>query len=851
MPLLNRVMKSIALVLICSILSFVLNGAQRLPLGISSTLQQHCTDCHDQDTQKGDVRLDRLGEMNDDAYFKILNRIEEQVYLSQMPPKNKQQLTEGSKKDLLKWIRTSYETMGRKSEFRHKLFDPKYGNLVDHDKLFSGEIKTMPFSLPRRWLISPHIFANKIKDTFKLTTEDGIINPIRIPNNIDVGYYDHQVAGGDHLLKMISNADIITDYQLKINKYDAAVKLKALRAEKKALSKDIDRIKSRESELYRKQTKLKIREMAKLDKQIQNHSLKYTVAAPFATIVNKKSAPTPQEVKAAIHHQFELVYGREPNEVEMTACSMVLKKTSSKVGNVGGLKRMLMSILLQPEFLYRQEFGAGPKDRYGRQLLSGEEASYALAYALTDSGPDKSLLEDSKCGKLKTKEDYRRHVERLLSMSSRQVIDPQISKEMLSGYKTSQVVKLRFFRNFFGYSKAYKVFKDNKRFEGGMNSRYDHDTAIRLMINETDLLVDRILNRDKDVFKELLTTDKFFLYHNGSNKTAKSVLSSLKALLNKMNSDFEKMTFEAFWSKYKKDLDIHFDLNHKKRPDQQLKEKIQALMVAMPEGFNPMIYPAKVHRRAIKPVREGMLARNRTNMFNIDHNTWSYVDQQPFKIPNRMGILTHPTWLTAHSLNVSTDPVRRGKWIREKLLAGFIPELPIAVDASIPDDHNKTLRQRLHGKTHVKSCWKCHETMNPLGYAFEMYDDFGRYRSQEELEYPEHIVKQAEDSGPYTRHEYKKVLLDTTGHLSGTGDETLDGDVQNAIDLITRLAKSDRVRQSIIRHAFRYFMGRNEMLSDSRTLIEADEAYLNSGGSFNALIVSLLTSDSFRYRKSL
>jgi hypothetical protein len=39
------------------------------------------------------------------------------------------------------------------------------------------------------------------------------------------------------------------------------------------------------------------------------------------------------------------------------------------------------------------------------------------------------------------------------------------------------------------------------------------------------------------------------------------------------------------------------------------------------------------------------------------------------------------------------------------------------------------------------------------------------------------------------------------------------------------------------------------MLSDSQTLIAADQAYLASDGSFQAVIVSLLTSDSFIYRK--
>jgi hypothetical protein len=52
-----------------------------------------------------------------------------------------------------------------------------------------------------------------------------------------------------------------------------------------------------------------------------------------------------------------------------------------------------------------------------------------------------------------------------------------------------------------------------------------------------------------------------------------------------------------------------------------------------------------------------------------------------------------------------------------------------------------------------------------------------------------------------------------------------------------------------VRHAFRYWMGRNEMMSDSATLIAADQAYLKSGGSFQALLVSLISSDSFIYRK--
>ena len=77
----------------------------------------------------------------------------------------------------------------------------------------------------------------------------------------------------------------------------------------------------------------------------------------------------------------------------------------------------------------------------------------------------------------------------------------------------------------------------------------------------------------------------------------------------------------------------------------------------------------------------------------------------------------------------------------------------------------------------------------------------------------------------------------------------LDGMVDNALDLVYKLANSPRVRQVFVRHAFRYWMGRNETLQDSPTLMAADKAYADNGGSMKALVASLLSSDSFLYRK--
>lgn len=38
---------------------------------------------------------------------------------------------------------------------------------------------------------------------------------------------------------------------------------------------------------------------------------------------------------------------------------------------------------------------------------------------------------------------------------------------------------------------------------------------------------------------------------------------------------------------------------------------------------------------------------------------------------------------------------RRGLWIREKLLAGSVPDVPITVDAVLPEDPHASLRARL------------------------------------------------------------------------------------------------------------------------------------------------------------
>ena len=79
-------------------------------------------------------------------------------------------------------------------------------------------------------------------------------------------------------------------------------------------------------------------------------------------------------------------------------------------------------------------------------------------------------------------------------------------------------------------------------------------------------------------------------------------------------------------------------------------------------------------------------------------------------------------------------------------------------------------------------------------------------------------------------------------------DPNLDGPVTDALDMIQKLSESERVEQVFVRHAFRFWMGRNETLHDREVIQQAHAAYRDSGGSMKALITSLVSSDAFLYR---
>ena len=723
-------------------------------------LNKYCTPCHGPTNAKGGITLHdispRLAIGKD---MDLWNLVLKQLVLSEMPPSKEQQPSVSDVSKVIDWINAELNKSGNAASLYQKLEHPDYGNLVNHEKLFSGEIKTKPFSPARLWRTSPNVFDN-IKSNY-----GGDARSIRQPFLVE------DRKGIKEYANLLFADSAVVDVLLVNAGYCA-------------------------------------------DQLIQKETLYKDIAA-------QNSAPHQDQLEAAASQHFKKVVFRDPSKEELNNYVALFRASANDGGNSEALRVMLMAIMMHPESVYRIEIGLGESDASGRRMLSSTELAFAISYALTDRRPDRILLQAAESGKLRTKAEVHAQISRMLE-------DESLEKPRI----------LRFFQEFFGYNQAHIVFKDEAR-SGGF-SYYGENYPV-IYERDADFFVLNILEKDKDVFKQLLTSDEYFILNRQTfRNTVFAFYEQNKELIDKGQLPEEKSRelLKSLGLKDWKELNKKYYLHGFDRGFNGSPEAIKKMGKEIPtEGR--IGHPDK--DKSFQVVSQGMhtLYQKYPMAYDLKDGEQNFLLPQPYKRPNRAGMLTHPAWLIAHSLNDISDPIRRGKWIRQRLLAGVVLDVPITVDATIPEDHHKTLRERL-SVTEAKACWRCHVQMNPLGYTFEIFDDFGRYRTTEAL-----------DKLPKVNGKAPVKPLDSRGVLVGTGEVGVDGDVRDALELIHKLGNSDKVRQSMIRHVFRYFMGRNELLSDSMTLMAADKAYLESGGSFKALLLSLLTSDSFLYRKTL
>jgi hypothetical protein len=170
--------------------------------------------------------------------------------------------------------------------------------------------------------------------------------------------------------------------------------------------------------------------------------------------------------------------------------------------------------------------------------------------------------------------------------------------------------------------------------------------------------------------------------------------------------------------------------------------------------------------------------------------------------------------------------VQRGKFVREQLLCQQLPPPPPDVDTTPPDpDLNATTRERFRQHSADARCASCHRLLDNVGFGFEAFDHLGRFRSEE-----------------------NGLAIDATGNVMDSGDAALDGVFDGALELSARLAESPQVTACVATQWFRYTMGRAEQQADACSLEQIKGDFAGAGGDFRQLLVSLATSDAFRFR---
>lgn len=795
-------------------------------------LDNYCLNCHEDTIKKGNLSLENLGPI-DETNADLWKSIWAQVTLQEMPPREKKnQPGVIERLQMSDWIVAELQrVMKDKGGFKAHL-DPAKGNFVNHDLLFGPlpeGINLVPTASPARlWRVTPQEHITRLNE---LINTEPTFNPQKpgLRTRGDAVPTNH---GGE--LKMYFGVDRITKWQGGTVAYATSVKsvpavLSTAKTHGLENYPDFYTVNSAEATQILSVADDVLRYMAHGPLSIANPeqitdnpntykmqgdirglptALVYStkVVRPLTPVYDlmKDEGVDDERLRAAVDDLFESLTFRPPSKAESDQYLAIVKQSIDKLGKEDGAVLGLSAIFLDRDALFRPELVEhGEPDAHGRVMLQDWELGLAVNHALSYIKPDETLKAAIAEGRMRTREDVKREVTRMLA-------DESIRKPRV----------LQFFRDYFDYDLGGYICKDTaSQNKTGAPNGNRHYRAMFDATASTDRLVELILQEDKDVFKQLLTTDK--VVATKTDKTyfgkqrSRAELKAAIAQLPEPTEDYQALVQTIFQLEEALKLDpenkkLKRDLDRKKKSLERLNKQIQAKQNAKVTPANltgPKIFARVGHKSfgngSLKPERALATAPK---------------DQ-------RLGILTHPSWLVSHSDAMDNHAIHRGIWIQKRLIGGAIPDVPITVDAMLPDEPDKTLRERMR-VTQETYCWTCHKKMDPLGLPFEMYNHAGLFRT-EELGKP----------------------VDTTGEIIESGVPGLDGEVANAIELIQKLANSERAEQVFVRHAFRFWMGRNETLNDAPVLQEAHRAYQGSGGSMNALLTSLLTSDAFLYRK--
>lgn len=199
-----------------------------------------------------------------------------------------------------------------------------------------------------------------------------------------------------------------------------------------------------------------------------------------------------------------------------------------------------------------------------------------------------------------------------------------------------------------------------------------------------------------------------------------------------------------------------------------------------------------------------------------------------FPAGQRAGLLTHGSYLNAHSGQRSTGFVHRGVFFVENVLCKAIPPPPPGINGVMNQpmgEAPKTEReiQALHSAN--PACASCHKFIDPFGSAFEKYDPIGRYRTTQ-----------------------NGVTIDASGAVTGLGEASLAfGDITQ---YMKQASATDYFAQCFTKKFYQYAFGIAPLTQNSCDVARLYEGFSGSQARVREMLPAALRMKSIVYRRA-
>lgn len=196
----------------------------------------------------------------------------------------------------------------------------------------------------------------------------------------------------------------------------------------------------------------------------------------------------------------------------------------------------------------------------------------------------------------------------------------------------------------------------------------------------------------------------------------------------------------------------------------------------------------------------------------------------------RGGIITQASVLTITSNGTRTSPVKRGTWVLKTLL-NTDPGLPVAnageIAPKVPGIDKATVRQRLEIHRQLPQCARCHDKIDPLGFALENFNAAGEWREQEGFGYKGRIGK-------------NDPVIDASARMPDGTEIVGVAGLQEAM-----LVQEEKFLGGLASRLTTYALGRELGLADQPTVDAAVAAMKKDGTTVRALIKAIVSSEAF------